>query len=117
LELKKAFVELQQKNMETKQQLKIADMQIEGLKKSVHYTTLTKGELDNIPQGVRTYEGVGRIFICESLDEIKKHMDEKTKGLEEKIKALETNKSYLQNNLKESENNIRELVQQKQAKA
>ncbi|PSN40340.1 Prefoldin subunit 1 [Blattella germanica] len=47
LELKKAFSELQQKMLETTQKLKLADIQIESLKRSQQHAQLTEKEISN----------------------------------------------------------------------
>ena len=115
LELKKAFTELQHKMTDTAQKLKLADMQIEGFKKSKIHTELTIHELKNMPSQTNTYESVGRMFIRRDLPDVTKDLHSKAQKYEEKIKTLENNKGYLERNLKEAENNLREMVQQRKA--
>jgi len=45
----------------TTQQLKIADFQIEQLKRQVVHAKLVEKELGSLPKDIRTYEGVGRM--------------------------------------------------------
>lgn len=115
LELKKAFAELQHKMTDTAQKLKLADMQIEGLKKSKIHTELTVQEIKSMPPKTNTYESVGRMFILRDMPEITQDLQLKSQKYEEKIKALENNKVFLERNLKEAENNLREMVQQRKA--
>jgi len=56
-----AFQELQAKMLSTTQQLKIADFQIEQLKRQIVHSKLVEKEMDSLPKDVRTYEGVGRM--------------------------------------------------------
>jgi len=56
-----AFQELQTKMVSTTQQLKIADFQIEQLKRQVVHAKLVEKELGSLPKDIRTYEGVGRM--------------------------------------------------------
>ena len=56
-----AFQELQTKMVSTTQQLKIADFQIEQLKRQIVHSKLVEKELDALPKDIRTYEGVGRM--------------------------------------------------------
>ena len=56
-----AFQELQSKMVTTQQQMKVSDMQIEQLRRSVMHSKLVGKELSELPQDVRTYEGVGRM--------------------------------------------------------
>jgi len=47
----------------TTQQLKIADFQIEQLKRQIVHAKLVEKEVDSLPKDVRTYEGVGRMQV------------------------------------------------------
>jgi len=58
-----AFQELQAKMVSTTQQLKIADFQIEQLKRQIIHTKLVEKEIDSLPKDVRTYEGIGRMYV------------------------------------------------------
>nr|CAG4642232.1 EOG090X0LK7 [Eurycercus lamellatus] len=113
LELKKAFGELQQKMVETSQKLKLADIQIETLKRSMTHAQLTDKEISQLPIETKTYESVGRMFVLKDSTETRKNLENKVKTCEEKIKTLEGSKAYLERSLKESENNIREMIQQR----
>ncbi|XP_063237610.1 prefoldin subunit 1 [Bacillus rossius redtenbacheri] len=113
LELKKAFAELQLKMLETSQKLKLADVQIDNLKKSIHHAELTDKEISALPSDTKTYESVGRMFLLTDKDDVGKHLHTKIENCTEKIKSLENNKSYLERSLKDSENNLREMVQQR----
>uniref|UniRef100_A0A8D8UVB9 Prefoldin subunit 1 n=1 Tax=Cacopsylla melanoneura TaxID=428564 RepID=A0A8D8UVB9_9HEMI len=115
MELKKAFAELQIKMMDTKQKLKIQDIQVDSFKKNKHHTQLTLSEIKKLPVDTNSYESVGRMFIKTPQPEVVVNLEKKIKAYEDKIKDIETNKNYLERNLKESENNLREMVQQKMA--
>lgn len=116
-ELKKAFQELHEKVIDTRQKLKLADIQIEGLKRSKQRAELTLVELKTLPDKTRTFESVGRMFLLQDINTINQDLNKRTKFAEEKIKTLECNKNYLMDNLTESENNIREMVQKRQKEA
>ncbi|XP_033207368.1 prefoldin subunit 1 [Belonocnema kinseyi] len=115
-ELKKAFLELQEKMIDTSQKLKLADVQIDSLKRTKQRADLTTKEITSLPPNTKTYESVGRMFLLDDIVSIKDGLEKRTKNAEEKIKTLENNKNYLQKSLKESENNLREMVQQRQNK-
>ena len=115
MELRKAFVELQTKMVENRQKMKMADLQIENLKRSITHTKLTGSELKTLPSETRLYESVGRMFMLSSNAEIEKMLEKKEETSLEKIKNLEANKTYLERSLKDSENSLRELVAQKKA--
>ncbi|KAK5642041.1 hypothetical protein RI129_008208 [Pyrocoelia pectoralis] len=113
LELKKAFTELQQKAIETAQQLKLADLQIENLKRNKQHAALTEREISDLDPTTNTYDSIGRMFMLAPLNEIKKNLKKKQETADEKINTLKNNKAYLERSLKDSENNLREMVQQR----
>ncbi|XP_069030978.1 prefoldin subunit 1 isoform X2 [Embiotoca jacksoni] len=109
LELKKAFSELQVKMIDTQQKVKLADLQIDQLTRVQKHAKLTHGEISQLPDSTRLYEGVGRMFIHQSKGEINNQLKGKQKTADEKIKELEK-KVYLERSVKEAEDNIREML-------
>ncbi|XP_025102435.1 prefoldin subunit 1-like isoform X2 [Pomacea canaliculata] len=114
LELKKAFQEMQIKKIQTSQQLKIADQQVEALKRKIAHSQLVDKEIASLPEETRVYEGVGRMFLLMSIPVVRENLAKKKDQAEDKIKTIETNKEYLEKSLKENEQNLRELVLSKQ---
>ncbi|GFS46018.1 prefoldin subunit 1 [Trichonephila inaurata madagascariensis] len=113
LELKKAFQELQAKVLDTTQKLKLADLQIDSLSKTIQHAQLTQQEIKSYPSDTNMYNGVGRMFLLTSSDDIVKMLTEKIDTSRTKIKDLETSKAYLERSMKDSEENLRELVASK----
>ena len=70
LELKKAFAELQGKMVETQQKMKLSDLQIENLKRTITHAGLTEQEIAALPEQTPVYESVGRMFILSSKPEV-----------------------------------------------
>ena len=52
-ELKAAFAELQSKMVENKQKIKLHDLQIENLKRSITHSTLTDTEITQLPKDTK----------------------------------------------------------------
>ncbi|XP_051903025.1 prefoldin subunit 1 [Hippocampus zosterae] len=115
LELKKAFSELQVKMIDTQQKVKLADLQIEQLTHVQKHAKLTHAEISTLGDSTRMYEGVGRMFILQSKDDIAQQLKVKQKTAEEKIKELEQKKVYLERSVKEAEDNIREMLLSRRA--
>nr|XP_046266533.1 prefoldin subunit 1 isoform X1 [Scatophagus argus] len=115
LELKKAFTELQAKMIDTQQKVKLADLQIDQLTRVQKHTQLTHAEITTLPDNTRLYEGVGRMFILQSKEEINNQLMDKQKTADEKIKELEQKKVYLERSVKEAEDNIREMLLSRRA--
>nr|ACO10750.1 Prefoldin subunit 1 [Caligus rogercresseyi]ACO11274.1 Prefoldin subunit 1 [Caligus rogercresseyi] len=117
LELKKAFSEMQSKMMETKQKMKVSDVQIENLKRSITHAELTDAEISGLSDDIRIYESLGRMFMLSTKGDVKKDLEDRRKKAADKIKVLEGNQEYLERNLKENENSLRELVLQKRSQS
>uniref|UniRef100_A0A8C4DPF7 Prefoldin subunit 1 n=1 Tax=Dicentrarchus labrax TaxID=13489 RepID=A0A8C4DPF7_DICLA len=115
LELKKAFSELQVKMIDTQQKVKLADLQIDQLTRVQKHAKLTHAEIGVLPDNTRLYEGVGRMFILQSKEEINNQLTDKQKTADEKIKELEQKKVYLERSVKEAEDNIREMLLSRRA--
>lgn len=115
-ELKQAFSKLHDKMVETKQHLKLADVQIDKLRRTKQRAELTVKEISCLPANTRIYESVGRIFLLDDINNIKNMLENRMVTSDEKIKTLESNKAYHQRSLKESEDEIREMIQQRQNK-
>ncbi|XP_036404616.1 prefoldin subunit 1 [Megalops cyprinoides] len=115
LELKKAFTELQAKVIDTQQKVKLADLQIEQLSRMKKHANLTHAEITSLPDSTRMYEGVGRMFVLQSKEDIRGQLVEKQKTADEKIKELEQKKTYLERSVKEAEDNIREMLMARRA--
>ncbi|XP_034745743.1 prefoldin subunit 1 isoform X1 [Etheostoma cragini] len=115
LELKKAFSELQVKMIDTQQKVKLADLQIDQLTRVQKHAKLTHAEVTVLADNTRLYEGVGRMFILQSKEDINNQLMDKQKTAEEKIKELEQKKVYLERSVKEAEDNIREMLLSRRA--
>jgi prefoldin subunit 1 len=113
LELKRAFVELQSKMVETKQNMRLADLQIENLKRNITHAGLTETEISALPEETRVFESVGRVFMLSNRTAVKETLEVRKRTCTDKIASLESNKEYLERSLKESENSLRELITQK----
>ena len=75
--------------IETSQKLKLADMQIETLKRSMTHAQLTDKEVSQLPSETKMYESVGRMFVLKDSSVTRGNLDNKIKSCEEKITSLE----------------------------
>ncbi|XP_063301343.1 prefoldin subunit 1 isoform X1 [Pelobates fuscus] len=115
LELKKAFTELQAKVIDTQQKVKLADLQIEQLSRTKKHAQLTNLEIMHLSDTTPVYEGVGRMFVLQSKENIHTHLLNKQKIADKKIVELEQKKSYLERSVKDAEDNIREMLMARRA--
>lgn len=121
LELKKAFLELQVKMIETSKKINEIDTEKSALNRLLEQVQLNSLGMASVTEGTKTYESVGRMFLNRDVEKLRKRFDDRKVELGVLIKDLADNKEYLEKNLKESEDNIREMVQlrkeQSEAKA
>jgi len=113
-ELANAFAELSMKKANAENQIRVSDGQIESLKRKIQHSLLVEHEIKALPEDVRMYKAVGRMFQLQPQVEIKKDLKVKQETFTLKIKNLETSKEYLQKNVEECKNSVRELVMSKQ---
>lgn len=113
LELKKHFEELQAQVVDTRVKMKQIDVQMDQQKKQITHSTITKSEIAGLPEDVRTFESLGRMFVLRRKSEIEEMLHGRITSGNERIQSLESNKKYLETSLKERENSLRELVSQK----
>merc|ERR1739838_351812 len=114
LELKEAFTELQGKMQETNQKLRIADVQVESLKKQIVHAQLTDKEIEGLGETTRVYESVGRMFLLTDIPQVRNGLKAKSEKCNEKITGLMSSKEILERSLNESQNNLREMIKHKQ---
>ncbi|CAL4197515.1 unnamed protein product, partial [Meganyctiphanes norvegica] len=115
LELKRAFTELQGKMQETNQKLRIADVQVESLKKQIVHAQLTDKEIESLGENTRVYESVGRMFLLTDIPQVREGLKAKTEKCNDKITTLSSSKEILERSLNESQNNLREMIKFKQS--
>ncbi|XP_073476864.1 prefoldin subunit 1 isoform X1 [Aquarana catesbeiana] len=115
LELKKAFTELQAKVIDTQQKVKLADLQIEQLTRTKKHAQLTSIEIKSFPDATLMYEGVGRMFVLQTKENIGSQLLNKQNVADEKIAELEEKKAYLERSVKNAEDNIREMLMARRA--
>ncbi|KAK4311782.1 hypothetical protein Pmani_016739 [Petrolisthes manimaculis] len=114
-ELKKAFMELHGKMQETNQKLRIADVQVESLKKQIVHAQLTDKEIQSLGGSTRVYESVGRMFLLTDIPMVRENLKAKVAKCNDKITTLQGNKEYLERSMQESQNNLREMIKLKQS--
>jgi len=113
-ELSSAFAELSMKKAQSENQIRVSNSQIETLTRKIQHSLLVEQEVNALPEDVKLYKAIGRMFLLQPNEDIKKDLKDKQKSFTEKIKTLETSKEYLQRSIEECKNNVRELVMSKQ---
>ncbi|KAH7276515.1 hypothetical protein KP509_39G010300 [Ceratopteris richardii] len=108
---KEAFVELQNKLVETSSKLKQVQMQIRSKEVEKKRAILTLEELKGLPE-TNTYKSVGKAFILEPQENLIKEYEGRSKECESTLGTLQTSLEYLERQMREVENNLKELLHQ-----
>jgi len=113
-EIAQAFAELSMKKAQAENQIRVNQAQIENLSRKIQHSNLVEHEMKGLPEDVKTFKSVGRMFLLTKQENILKDLKSKKENCNEKIKSLEKSKDYLEKNIEECKNNVRELVMSKQ---
>ena len=70
---------------------------------------LTTKQLDEMPGETKAYRAVGKMFLAQTLEEVKETLDEETSEGEEKRTQLLRKKDYLELQLKGVNNDMQEI--------
>lgn len=105
-ELRKAFIELQAKMIETSKKMQIIDSQIGVLKRNLARVNITQPDITKLSPDTKTYEAVGRMFLFADLEDVKKNLKSREMQLSARTTEVENNKQYLEKNLKEYEDKL-----------
>jgi len=106
-------MELQKKMIETQNQMRISDVQIDALGKEKRKIELTQNEIGALPEDTKLYQSIGRMFLYKPKPGIMQVLKTEYKEAESKISELEAKKTYLERSVKSSEENLREMVSQR----
>ena len=92
-------------------QLTLVKSQLAAKQRDVRLLTLTASELSSsVGPDARVYEGVGRMFILESLADVIARLErEKGKG-EMELKALKTKVTYLETTHENAKENLERML-------
>lgn len=101
--------------IDTQQKVKLADLQIEQLTRTKKHAQLTSIEIKSFPDATLMYEGVGRMFVLQTKENIGSQLLNKQNVADEKIAELEEKKAYLERSVKNAEDNIREMLMARRA--
>ncbi|CAM9837292.1 unnamed protein product [Chrysoparadoxa australica] len=111
------YQELQEQLAETQRELAEVESSMMLCVREGKRAELTMNEVGALPQGTRTYQSVGKIFILNDRDEIQDLLKKQTGDRESKLKQLESKQKYLTNRVKSQKAGIEELIKTLKADA
>lgn len=112
---KEAFVELQGRLLSTDKKLKQVATQLRIKETDRKAAILTLQELQDVPESTNTYKAIGRAFVLQPMDDLRKEYDTIAEDSSKAIEVLQGRKGHLEKQMKEVEESFKELIQQSPA--
>ncbi|GIL44173.1 hypothetical protein Vafri_1702 [Volvox africanus] len=78
-------------------------------------SSLTKQELEKMPDQTTMYKSIGRAYFCSPKTEVLKELDEKVAQLDADSKSLREQRDTVEKKMKDTEAQLRELLGQSPA--
>ncbi|KAA8893003.1 Prefoldin [Sphaerosporella brunnea] len=104
--LQKLMADIESKAAFSSQQLQIVKAQMAAKQRDIRLLQLTAEELNTLPPGTRTFEGVGKMFVLEPITSIKARLENEEKTLKNDIKDLEKKYNYLETTFVNAQQNL-----------
>ena len=101
--------ELEVKFMKQKKELQHVVADIRREERQGKLNQLTTKQLDEMPGETKAYRAVGKMFLAQTLEEVKETLEEETSEGEEKRTQLLRKKDYLELQLKGVNNDMQEI--------
>ncbi|CEP14276.1 hypothetical protein [Parasitella parasitica] len=109
--IRKVFVELQSKFIQSQQQVNTVKAQIAGKQRERKLAELTRRELDGLDNDTKTYKPIGKMFIQSPLSDMKKHYVDSIAEADTDIKNLEKTQKYWERSASDAEGNLKDILQ------
>jgi prefoldin subunit 1 len=106
---------IQGKMIEDNRALSSVRAQVQGKERERRLAEMTLKELSPLPDTVRAYESVGKMFVLADLPTLKKKLTDRSNESAESTRVLEKKQTYLQRQLAEANANLREVLQRSTA--
>jgi|TARA_B110000305_G_C19244741_1_gene541750 chaperonin cofactor prefoldin len=105
----KEVLELQDELTSTKREINEVSQYLARAQREQKMSALTVGDLENVGDDVKMFQGVGKMFMRATHDEIIKNVTAASKGEEKKEVELQKKLDYLQKKFKSQTENYWEL--------
>ncbi|KAI9469756.1 MAG: Prefoldin [Benjaminiella poitrasii] len=109
--IRRVFVELQNKYVQSQQQVNATKAQIAGKQRERKLAELTRRELDGLDDDTKTYKPIGKMFIQNPLSEMKQQYVDLVTATDEEIKKLEKTHKYWERSASDAEGNLKDILQ------
>nr|POE47648.1 putative prefoldin subunit 1 [Quercus suber] len=108
--LQQLLQEISQKASFAEQQLGLVKAQMAQKARESRMLQLSSGELDTLPQGTPVYDGVGKMFMLTTTEQIQTRQAKEAKDVKAELANLEKKRDYLDTTLKNSRQHMEQIL-------
>ncbi|KAI5370521.1 Putative prefoldin beta [Septoria linicola] len=109
--LQQLLQEIEQKAAFASQQLQIVRGQISTKTRENRMLQLSEVELDSLPKETPVYDGVGKMFVLTTTEDVKKRQAKEATDVKAEIANLEKKLNYLETTYKNSQQHMDAILQ------
>ncbi|KAI5780545.1 Prefoldin [Geopyxis carbonaria] len=108
--LQKVMLEIESRAQFSHQQLQIVKAQMAAKQRDIRLLQLTSRELSTLPPQTKVYEGVGKMFVMEGMEDVQKRIGNEEKELKGGISALEKKFTYLETTFQKTQEHLDQIL-------
>ncbi|RKP14587.1 hypothetical protein BJ684DRAFT_19014 [Piptocephalis cylindrospora] len=108
--LHQILVVMQNKMIEDNRALTSTRAQLQAKDRERRLADMTLRELAPLPDAVRSYESVGKMFMLSDMPTLKKKLTDRSTEVTDSMRVLEKKQIYLQKQMEETNANLREIT-------
>ncbi|EAU92342.1 hypothetical protein CC1G_00561 [Coprinopsis cinerea okayama7 len=107
--LRKILVQIQQTAIQSKRALDLSVQQTSAKERERRILQLTIDEISQIPGDIRTYKGVGKMFMQVPRKEMEQELKGQEKELTDDITSLNKKSKYLEKQFSDAQSQLRDI--------
>eukprot|EP00622_Pseudochattonella_farcimen_P002204 FR737090.1.p1 GENE.FR737090.1~~FR737090.1.p1 ORF type:complete len:213 (+),score=35.36 FR737090.1:71-640(+) len=108
--MQKEMHELSEQYQTTGRELSECNAKLAASARSQKLTSITAGEIEEVPEDSRLYRSVGKMFMLSSKEEVKSTLTEELEDEQQKNTELASKRTYLQRRLASQEASLKDLM-------
>ncbi|KAI5788075.1 Prefoldin [Pyronema domesticum] len=109
--LQKLMQDIESKAAFSQQQLQIVREQMALKAREIRVSQLTAQELTKVPEGTKTYESVGKMFVREDISDLQARLKKEEASLKDDIESLKKKQIYLETTFTNATSNLQAILQ------
>ncbi|KAF2653901.1 Prefoldin [Lophiostoma macrostomum CBS 122681] len=108
--LQKILQEIGQKKAFAERQLVVVKQQKTLKNIETRKLQLTASEMESLPKETKVYEGVGKMFVCTPIPDVKKRLSSESEQLKSDLTNLDKKEDYLEKTYQNSKTSLEQVL-------